>query len=131
MMRWCSARSSQSLVHQRRGLIIGVLTRERRRRTARLPAVPGAHGTAVRLGTAVPAPSPSPRCCCAGALLMREQPQDVGSCPTATAGRLRARRLARNPIAAAFEVLGRAAVTRDFWLLAATVLHICGASTTG
>jgi predicted MFS family arabinose efflux permease len=65
------------------------------------------------------------------ALLLREQPRDVGLLPYgATAERPLAVRVGENPIAHAIGALKRAAGLRDFWLLAAS-FFVCGATTNG
>jgi sugar phosphate permease len=64
-------------------------------------------------------------------LVIREHPADVGLQPYgATADTPPPVRRVGNPITIAFQVLGRAARTRDFWLLAGT-FFVCGASTNG
>jgi sugar phosphate permease len=65
------------------------------------------------------------------ALLMRDQPSDVGLRPYGESGEPRPAPPAKgNPIQLAFGVLREAVRVRDFWLLAAT-FFICGASTNG
>jgi sugar phosphate permease len=66
------------------------------------------------------------------AMLMRDRPEDMGLAPygeTAEPG-AQVKRLAANPITAAFETLAVGLRSRDFWLLG-TSLFICGASTNG
>ncbi|TMQ23475.1 MAG: MFS transporter [Deltaproteobacteria bacterium] len=67
----------------------------------------------------------------AGGLLIREYPADLGlrAFGAAPDDPVPPRRVG-NPITVAFDVLGRASRTRDFWLLAGT-FFICGASTNG
>ena len=64
-------------------------------------------------------------------LLIREYPADLGlrAFGAAPDDPVPPRRVG-NPITVAFDVLGRASRTRDFWLLAGT-FFICGASTNG
>jgi sugar phosphate permease len=64
-------------------------------------------------------------------VLIRERPSDLGLSPYGAApGDPAPPRRTGDPIAIAFEVLGRASRTRDFWLLAGT-FFVCGASTNG
>jgi MFS family permease len=65
------------------------------------------------------------------ALLMREHPQDVGLLPYGeTAALPRPAPKLGNPIAVAFEALGKNVANRDFWLLTAS-FFVCGLSTNG
>jgi sugar phosphate permease len=65
------------------------------------------------------------------AALMREHPQDVGLVPYGDTGNPPRPIASRaNPFVTAFGALGRAAGTRDFWLIGAT-FFVCGASTNG
>src|SRR6185369_11717995 len=117
---------------QRRGLVLGALTAATATGQllflpllAGLAAGPGWRWALVAVGGAALLMVPL------ALLLIREHPTDVGLRPLgAAADAPDPPRRAGNPIVIAFQVLGRASRTRDFWLLAGT-FFICGASTNG
>jgi sugar phosphate permease len=117
---------------RQRGLVLGVLTAATATGQllflpvlARLTDGPGWRWALVVVGGAALLMVPL------ALLLIREQPTDLGLRPYgAGPDDPPPARRAGNPVALAFQVLGRASRTRDFWLLAGT-FFVCGASTNG
>jgi sugar phosphate permease len=117
---------------QRRGLVLGALTAATATGQllflpilARIVAGPGWRWALVVVGGAALLIVPL------ALLLIREHPADLGLLPYGAApGTPPPPRRTTNPLLVAFQVLGRALGTRDFWLLAGT-FFVCGASTNG
>ena len=117
---------------RQRGLVLGALTAATATGQlvflpilARLIAGPGWRWALVVVGGAALVMVPL------ALLAIREQPADLGLRPYgASPDDPPAARRAGNPVVIAFQVLGRASQSRDFWLLAGT-FFVCGASTNG
>ena len=117
---------------RRRGVVLGALTAATATGQllflpilARLAGGPGWRWALIVVGAAALVMVPL------ALLLIREYPADLGlrAFGAAPDDPVPPRRVG-NPITVAFDVLGRASRTRDFWLLAGT-FFICGASTNG
>ena len=117
---------------ERRGLVMGMLTASTA--TGQLVFLPilahivEAHGWRVAvLAIAAVALLAVPLV----ALLMRDRPSELGLAPYGqAAGAAEPPRNTGNPITVAFEALGMAVQSRDFWLLAMS-FFVCGLSTNG
>ncbi len=117
---------------RRRGLVLGALTAATATGQllflpllARIVSGPGWRWSLVVVGSAALIIVPL------ALLLVREHPADLGLLPYGAAPDAPPPpHRASNPLVVAFQVLGRAVGTRDFWLLAGT-FFVCGASTNG